>query len=357
MKKILLISNRIMHYRIGVYNYFNLRLKEEGLDFFVFSNDIDNIHKEKLNFYYRKLRFNFFIYRKKILEIKPDVVIMFLHLKDLLVWPLLHWLKLKKIPVIYWNHGINLQDPSNWAKKIFFNYIHNLADVILLYSPNETKHISNKNRNKLFIANNTINFKGFPYIRENKIDLKKKYNIKKEKIVIFVGRIQPRKRLDDLLNCFKNIDKKVGLIIIGAGLLEEQKKKIKELKNVKYLGPIFDKRKISELFKIADVFCIPGANGLSINQAFYYGLPAIIENVPQGPETYYLKNNENGYIVPKGDICKLREKIELLLFTDSMYERFSKKAKEIIETEGSIEKMYEGFHQGINFCLKKYAKR
>jgi len=128
MKKVVLVSNKIMHYRISIYNYFAENLKEKGFDFSIFSNEIDNIHNEKLNFYYKEAKFNFFIYRKQILKIKPDVVILFLHLKDLIIWPLMHWLKLKKIPIIYWNHGINLQDPGNKIKKVFYNYIHNLAD-------------------------------------------------------------------------------------------------------------------------------------------------------------------------------------------------------------------------------------
>jgi len=156
-----------------------------------------------------------------------------------------------------------------------------------------------------------------------------------------------------LLDCFNNIDSRIGLIIVGPGLSEEQRNKIKELGNVKYLGPVFDKKKISELFIIADIFCIPGTNGLGLNQAFYWGLPAITEDVHHSPEIYYLKNNKNGYIVPKGNIGKLRGKIELLLFNDSIYKSFSKKAKKVIETEASIEKMFEGFQKAINFGLKK----
>ena len=54
--------------------------------------------------------FHFSPYRQAIKARKPDVVILFLHLKDRIFLPLLHWLKWNRIPVIVWSKGRNLDD-------------------------------------------------------------------------------------------------------------------------------------------------------------------------------------------------------------------------------------------------------
>lgn len=307
--------------------------------------------KQKITFDFKKTQLNIFACIREIKKINPDVVILFLHLKDIVIWPLIHILRLKKIPVIYWNHGINLQTPNNKIKNAFFHYVHNISDAIILYSPNELKYIEPKNHKKTFIAYNTLNFNSFPDIKRSKKELLNKYNVKTRKNVLFVGRIQPRKRLDDLLKCFENIEKRIGLIVVGPGIQKKQMVKINRIDNIKYFGPIYDNVKINEIFKMCDLFSIPGTNGLGLNQAFYWGLPAVAENVNHSPEIFYLKQEKNGYIVPKGDIRELRERIKHLLMNEDLYKKFSQNARKTIQKEGSIERMYEGFQKAMEFCL------
>jgi glycosyltransferase involved in cell wall biosynthesis len=348
-KKILLISNEIFHYRVPIYNYFFEQFLKHGYEFNVIANTLRESREEiKFNFILEK--FSYLEYKKIINFMNPSFVIIFLHLKDFIIWPLAHWLKYRRIPLIYWNHGVNLQDRNNPIKNLLYKYIHNISDSIILYSKNELKYISNINKGKVFIANNTLYFDSLSVIKSSKSELKKRYNIPYRKITLFVGRINSRKRLTDLLQIFKKSENDdYGLLIIGPGLSRKDSHMISKSKNIKYIGPIYDQRRLNEFFKISDVFCIPGANGLGLVQAFYWGLPAVTENVLHSPEIIYLKDNINGFIVKKGDLIELKKRIWFLLENDDEYSKFSGNARNIILEEGCIRKMFDGFMNSIKY--------
>lgn len=97
--------------------------------------------------------------------------------------------------------------------------------------------------------------------------------------------------------------------------------------------------KAISLLSARDVYCLPGAVGLSIIDAFFCGLPIVIENVRHGPEICYFKDGVNGFMVGKGDVLDLAEKVELLLDDDDLRRRFSEAAINEIETAGHIDNM------------------
>ena len=348
MKKLLLISNKVFHYRVSIYNYFARNFREHGWAFIVRSNELQKDSPYHIQFDFKEIPFNFFIYKKEIEDINPDVVIIFLHLKDIIMWSLIHWLKIKKIPIVYWNHGINLLDPQNKLKYFLFNYLHTLSNAIILYSENEMKYIKKKNRHKVSIANNTINFEDIPEIKESKEQIKKELDIQFEKVVLFVGRIQEYKKLHHLIEIFNEKNTKgIGLVIVGKclykGILEKMNKD-----NTMYLGEIYDPVKINKIYKMADVFSMPGVIGLSLNHAFYWGLPVVTENTQHSPEICHLKNGYNGFIVQNNDVIELKNKISLLLENDAKRLEFSNNARKEIFSNGSIINMFNGFINCLN---------
>lgn len=354
MKKILLVSIKVMDYRVSNYNYFTRRFKEYDCEFIVRSNELDKKNPHPLEFDFKEIPFKFSLYKEEIKKINPDIVIFFILLKNFFIWPLVYWLKLKRFPIVYWNKGINLEVKNPFIRNQFFYYIHNISDGIILYSKNELKYIKEKNRHKVSIANNTLNFENFPKIEESKEKIKEEFNIPFEKIVLFVGRMRKIKRVDHIIEVFHNIDdKSIGLIIVGDDINENISEKINK-KNTIYLGKIYDSQniQISKIFKMADIFCIPGEVGLGLNQAFYWGLPVITEDCPfQPPEMSYLKNNINGYKVPDNDLTELKNKILLLLNDEKKRMEFSKNARKEILENASIEKMFIGFKECIDSLI------
>lgn len=341
-----------MHYRVSVYNYFYKRFKENGWEFIVRSNELQKENMHKLEFDYRSISFKFREYKKEIEEIKPDVVIIFLHIKDFIMWPLINWLKLRRIPIVFWTKGLNLDNPDNIYSYLLYKHLHNKFDRIILYSKHELKYIKEKNRYKVSIANNTINFEDFPEIQEPREQIKQEFGVPFNKVVLSVGRMDAggqRKNIHHLIEIFNNIkDKDKGLVIVGS-ISNDMVSKINK-NNIIYLGEVHDPQQvqISKIFKMSDLFSIPGHVGLGLNQAFYWGLPIVTENCSQPPEIHYLINGRNGFIVPQNDITELRNKILYLLENDEIRKEFSRNARNDILKNASVENMFMGFKQCVD---------
>jgi glycosyltransferase involved in cell wall biosynthesis len=328
--------------------------KENGWEFIVRSDKLQKQNPHPLKFNFKEIPFNFSQYKKEIININPDIVIVFLHLKNFITWQLVHWLKLKKIPIVYWNKGINLEVPNPFIRNQFFYYIHNICDRIILYSSQEVEYIKMKNRHKISIANNTLNYEDFPDIKESKEEIKTEFGIPFEKVVLFVGRMREVKKVDHVIAVFHSIkNENVGLVIVGDDMHQNISEKINK-RNTIYLGEIYDPEhvKISKLFKMADIFCIPGDVGLGLNQAFYWGLPVITEDGYQPPEIHYLINGRNGFIVPQDDLIKLKEKIMYLLENDKIRQKFSEDARYDILRNASINNMFMGFKHCVDSLSK-----
>jgi glycosyltransferase involved in cell wall biosynthesis len=248
--------------------------------------------------------------------------------------------------LIYWGQGRDLLDPRNKIKNLAYAAELAMCSAVVLYAEHLKKYIPRSFHKKAFIANNTLvlSYKGFPpgVSRESVLA---GYGIKTPKNIICVGRMQGRKRMDDLVDAFAKLNRSdVGLILVGPdpeGILANLKGD-----NIYKLGPLYDDKKF-DLLSSADVFCLPGAVGLSIVDAFYCGLPLVTEAGDESAEIMYLKDGMNGFVVPRGDILALSDKLRLLLYDDELRRRFSAAAKREIMENGNIDKFCSGFRDAL----------
>jgi len=352
MKTLLLISSKIPHYRVSIYNYLHRRFLEYGWEFKVASDGIQPQSKRDVKFDFRQIAFHFRKYRHLINEIGPDVVMFHLHLKDVLFWQLIHWLKLKRTPIICWTKGANLDKPDSKLRYHLFNYFHDLSDALILYSNRQLECIKPRNRHKVFVANNTVNFEDYPEINDTKDQIKAEFGIPFKRVVLFAGTMGidgERKKVNHLLSVFRELDRSdVGLVLVGGGMSDERKAKLNP-KNTLYLGQVHDPKnvQISKLFKAADLFVIPGHVGLGLNQAFYWGLPLVTEDGRHPPEIQYLKSGRNGFMVREDDIADLKEKMLFLLDNDEVRNEFSRHARQDILRDAPIEGMFQSFRKAV----------
>ena len=345
MKKILLISNYVFHYRINNYNYFYDEFKKLGYEFHVLACDAQKTDF-KIKFPLTIKEFDFFKYKKFIKNLKPAAVINFLHLKDKIIFPITYYCKLARIPVIYWNFGINITTPDAKFKNQLYYHIHSLSDAIILYSPAEKKFIRRKNHHKVFIAYNTLNFTLTDRTKyTDKNYLRDRYKIKEKHIILFVGRITPIKRLDILLECFRNKD--IAIVVVGSGIRQEQLEIINNISNYYYLSEIYNKEEIGRIFYSSDIFCIPGNFGLSLIEALFWRKPAVTFSKRNSPEIYYFKDGYNGYRV--NSINEFEAKILNLLNNPAEYKIMAENARRTYEDKAHISKMLNGFKEAIEY--------
>ncbi len=148
-----------------------------------------------------------------------------------------------------------------------------------------------------------------------KKEIREALGMNEDKIVLSIGQFIHRKGFDVLLRAAENIDKHVGIYIVGGEPTEEYLQMQAELKlgNVHFVG-FRTKAELEKYYLAADVFVLPTREdiwGLVINEAMANGLPVITtDRCIAGLEL--VLDGENGYIVPAEDVEELANKINII---------------------------------------------
>jgi len=351
MKRVLLLHGGIIpHYRVPIYGYLSSYLKRYGFDLIVASDGIEPFTPDEIEFRYAQMHLSVLSIARLIHNQQIDVIIDYLELKHLYLFPtylIVKWLMGRKM--ISWGHGRDLLDPNARMKNIAYAAHQAGSTAIILMAEHLKKYIPERFHKKVFISNNTlfISYKGFPP-GATKENILAEYGVTTKKNIICMGRMQKRKRLDHLAEALVIMNRPdVGLILAGPDP-EGDLKKIKG-DNIFKLGPLYGDKRF-DLLSSADVYCLPGAVGLSIVDAFYCGLPFVTEEGDESAEIMYLKNGVNGFIVPRGNVPEMSQKLLLLLDDDELRKRFSVAAKREIEENGSMDKFCSGFRDALFFA-------
>ncbi|HTG45261.1 MAG TPA: glycosyltransferase family 4 protein [Verrucomicrobiae bacterium] len=354
MKVLLINQEKTPHYRVAVYSYLSHYLSRRGYKLTVVSEGTQDGSCHAADFEHQVRHLNFFSVAALIFKVNPDVLIYWVRLRHLYLFPVLILLKLLGKKAVYWGHGSDLLKTTAIAFRRFANRIeYQISDALVLYSTHQLGKVSERFHYKTFIANNTLSFQHHSGRFAPKGETLTRYEITTPRNIICVGRMQKRKRIDHLVQAHRLLKTKdVGVIFVGPdteNVLEQVNGP-----GIYKLGEVYGDR-LLDLLYAADVFCIPGAVGLSIVDAFYCGLPLVTEEGDASPEMMYLKQNVNGFVVPRGNIPELAAKLDLLLSDGSLRDRFSAAAKEEIGTNGHIDRMSEGFLAALDYVSGRKA--
>lgn len=351
MTSVLLIHHDrtpLPHYRVSNYKYLHTYLHIYGYDLQVLTDAAPPHDSPGLPLAFTKMRLPNLV--RWIDTSTPRVCILVLNHSRPYFFPFLLYLRLRGAKVITWTHGTNLQRVSRLSAFVH-HAEHELCNGIVLYAEHMREYLLERHHKKAFVANNTLNLTEYRPRELDRALVLAKHGIPTSKNVIFVGRVQARKRIQDLLSAFGRLALgDCGLIIVGPdqeGILKET---VKKQPRVFALGPLYG-TEILDLLTCADVYCIPGAIGLSIVDAMFCGLPVVTEQVVHGPEIMYLHEGENGFLVPKGDIAALADRLSLLLTNEQLRRRFSERAREEIATRGHINELCRGVRECLDYVM------
>lgn len=349
MKTVFLIhEGPVQHYRISVYNYLYQYLKSRDIDLWLIAGHTQGDRPQQIRYPYFETRLRFRALKRLMDEKKPDAIIFWAKPHGY-TYPLYLLMKRRNCKLIHWGHRRPLP-PLRWLKLLAWNFDHWLDDAIILYADDFRRYVYRGFRSKIFIANNTLNLTETLPPQGSREDIKRRYGILTGKIIVYLGRIQRRRHLDHLVQAFGllHLDD-VGLVLAGTdeeGILSQI-----QGPNIFKLGPLYGEEAL-DLLSSSDVYCLPGAIGLSIVDAFFCGLPVVTEAGLHGPEIMYLKDGINGFIVAQGDIAQLAERLKRLLTDDRLRGQFSQAARQEILTAGHIDRLCEGFRDALAFVFR-----
>ena len=191
-------------------------------------------------------------------------------------------------------------------------------------------------------------------------EIYKKYNIPSNRpIVLYVGRVDPEKRVGLVVEAFSTVLKKVPdavLVVVGDGVdrlnLEKKVGELKITDSVRFLGRVIPPD-LYELYKIGDVFATASTietQGIVLIEAAAAGLPLVAVNA--GAVAEVCINNKNGFLVEPGDVKAISKSIFTILEDSELRGKFSKNSVEIAH-EHDFDKTLDKFIEIYNFVLNK----
>jgi glycosyltransferase involved in cell wall biosynthesis len=166
--------------------------------------------------------------------------------------------------------------------------------------------------------------------------------------ILFVGRLQARKRIDALLHgCAQMPEPKPHLLIVGDG---PERQKLEALAKQVYPEAQFVGAKygdeLAPYFADADLFVLPGTGGLAVQEAMAHGLPVM---VAKGDGTQDdLVREGNGWQVPPEDEPALVETMRLALSDRKRLLQMGEESFRIVSEEINLEKMVEAFMKALS---------
>ena len=154
---------------------------------------------------------------------------------------------------------------------------------------------------------------------------------KKDKIMLYVGRVHESKGNQYVIKAIKNLN--VQFLIAGkdaghAQYLQNLIEKEKVGEKVKILGAVSDKE-LEELYALTDFFVLFSAwegFGLVIIEAMNAEKPVLVSD--RGSLPLLVKNKQTGFIVKYKDVKELSKKIKFLSENDQIRKKMGKNAKQ-----------------------------
>lgn len=203
-------------------------------------------------------------------------------------------------------------------------------------------------------------------IKTNVENIRKKFNIHTKYIVGMVAAFQPRKDYDTFIKAAIRItgnNDDITFLGIGDGEnLEDMKNKVPGhlLNRILLLGR---QDKIEEIINTFDIGVLLTNDlfhkeGISNSILEYMALGKAVIATKGGGTDELINNNENGILISPANIDELINNIELILKSETTRKQLGQKARETIEKNFTIDKMYESYIQIYSNLQnkKKYKK-
>ena len=206
--------------------------------------------------------------------------------------------------------------------KLFFDF-YGVRDSKLLFTP--------------YAVDNNFFSQQFDQLKNNPAQIREQLGLPADKkIILFTGKYIDKKRPLDLIMAFQVLNNhNCILVMVGEGELRSSMEQFisrEKLEGI-YLTGFINQFDISKYYAVADVFVMCSGMGetwgLSVNEAMNFEKPVIVSKTC-GCSTDLVKNGENGFTFPEGDITKLAHCLAKILGDEEFAIKAGKKSKEII---------------------------
>lgn len=232
-----------------------------------------------------------------------------------------------------------------FGEKIAVKY----ADEIIVLSKNIKRYFKQEyNRKTTFIPNGVSE----PNVQKPNI-INKKYNLKKDDYVLFLGRIVPEKGIHYLIEAFQNVKTNKKLVIAGGAsdtdlYYKELQEKAQKDNRIIFTGFV-QGNELNELYSNAYVYCLPSdleGMPLSLLEAMSYGNCCLTSDIKECSEV--LENK--GILFKKSNIKSLSEQLQYLCDNNAVVYKYKSTAKQYILNKYNWDNVVK---QTLNLYMKQ----
>ena len=280
----------------------------------------------------------------------PDALIVEANPRYLNTKTAIRWMHSRGKKVIGWGLGVpdvNVFFPEI-RRKAREKFLHKL-DAVVAYSTNGAEEYRKLGclTERIFIAANAVsrvpigNSPARPRVFE------------KTPAVLFVGRIQPRKRVDILIEACSRLPDEIkpSLVVVGDGPSRGKCISLAEkiYPETQFPGAL-QGEELEKYFLDADLFVLPGTGGLAAQQAMSFGLPVIMAK-GDGTQSDLISDN-NGWLVKTGSLEELIDTLTIALSDISKLRYMGENAFNTVKEEVNIERMADIFVEALISVMK-----
>lgn len=256
------------------------------------------------------------------------------------------WMHNRHRPVVGWGLGVPRGNAvSSTLQRLFLKRL----DAVIAYSNTAAQQYIDAGfrPEKVFVAANAVTLRP----TNPPID-KPEYYAGGKPTILFVGRLQQRKRVDVLLQALAGLPKEEQphLIIVGDG---PDRSRLEQLAWSVYPGTVFTGAKhgadLEPYYAAADLFILPGTGGLAVQQAMAHTLPVIVGEA-DGTQSELVRA-ENGWILPDPSAKTLSRIVKEALTDLPRLRNMGKESYRIVSEEINLESMVETFVRALRSVL------
>ena len=297
----------------------------------------------------------YFLYQQNIIrwleDTNPDALILEANPRYLATPAAIKWMHERSRPVIGWGLGapIHTRILAGFRQKSWMRFL-NKFDALIAYSQRgaDDYAVLGIPAERIFVAPNAV------APRPKRSPLPRPLRQPDEPLnVLFVGRLQARKRIDNLLRACAALPENLlpRLWIVGDGPAREDLQKLAAeiYPKTRFFGAVHG-AELNLIWAEADLFALPGTGGLAVQEAMSHGLPVI---VAKGDGTQDdLVRAENGWQIPSDDLGVLTATLVKALANQENLQAMGMESYRIVVEEVNVEKMVDVFVEALNQICK-----
>jgi glycosyltransferase involved in cell wall biosynthesis len=256
--------------------------------------------------------------------------------------------RLKRVPTVLTIHGLDWQR-AKWkglgsivlkqAERWGVRY----ADEIIVVSQDLKDYFWKRYARRTTLVYNAIDFS--EKVSAEPCPAAMTYGLRPQRYVIFVGRLVPEKRVNDLITAFGRLESDYNLVIAGdgaSGYVSRLKGLARRDKRILFVGQQ-TRSQLRELFSCAAAYILPSeleGFPLSLIECVGYGVPAIASDIPPHRE---LLGSIKGYdlLFRVRDTTDLTARLARVLSRPQQYKRVAEIAREHVKSKLSLEEMVD----------------